>query len=66
MNRLALFVDAGYLLAGAAQSISGQHVPRKQIVINAPNAFVEALQVRAKLVADNNSFLRAYWYDALV
>ena len=65
MNRLAVFVDAGYFLTVSAQTLQGEErVSRGTISIIHPKRFMEELIIKAKELSDQPQLLRTYWYDA--
>ena len=61
MNRVAVFVDAGYLFAQGSVALSGQKVPRGGLLIDALKA-IDALSTLGTGVA-KVPLLRVYWYD---
>ena len=65
MDRYAVFVDAGYLIAAGAQAAFGMPVPRKHVSIAHPGELVRALIAQAQPVTDGLPLLRMYWYDAM-
>ncbi|MEX8497176.1 MAG: NYN domain-containing protein [Leptothrix ochracea] len=65
MDRYAVFVDAGYLIAAGAQAAFGYQVPRKHVSILNPGDLIAALIARASEAADGLPLLRIYWYDAM-
>ncbi len=65
MDRYAVFVDAGYLIAAGAQAAFGYQVPRKHVSILNPGDLIAALTTRASEAADGLPLLRIYWYDAM-
>ncbi|EIM31761.1 hypothetical protein LepocDRAFT_00005020 [Leptothrix ochracea L12] len=65
MDRYAVFVDAGYLIAAGAQAAFGYQVPRKHVSIMNPGDLIAALIARASEAADGLPLLRIYWYDAM-
>lgn len=65
MDRYAIFVDAGYFFAAGAQAAFGSQTPRKQVALKSPSAMLSDLCSKASKAADNTSFLRTYWYDAM-
>lgn len=65
MNRLAIFVDAGYFFAASAQAIKGRQVPRRHLSITSPDQLIQDLFNQASSLAGNAPLLRAYWYDAV-
>lgn len=68
MDRFAIFIDAGYMLAAASQAISGEPTPprRKFISIPSPAGLLASLQALARSQCGIGSFLRMYWYDAMM
>jgi hypothetical protein len=65
MDRYAVFVDAGYLIAAGAQAAFGMPVPRKHVSIIHPGELVRALIAQAQPVTEGLPLLRMYWYDAM-
>jgi hypothetical protein len=65
MDRYAVFVDAGYLIAAGAQAAFGYQVPRKHVSILSPGDLISALITRSSEAADGLPLLRIYWYDAM-
>lgn len=61
MDRTAVFVDAGYLLAQAGVLLYGSRQPRDRIVLD-PQACAAALTDAARK-ATGLPLLRIYWYD---
>lgn len=61
MHRVAVFVDAGYLFAQGSALLSGQKLPRSQVVLNS-EACVRALSEFARTIC-GVPLLRIYWYD---
>lgn len=61
MDRVAVFVDAGYLFAQGSVLRFGEKLPRGEIDLNYP-AVVAALRAVAEAVS-GVSLLRIYWYD---
>ena len=63
MDRCALFVDAGYLLADGAMAVHGTH-RRESVTWDYPGL----LQVLANLAMERSRMplLRCYWYDSTV
>jgi NYN domain len=64
MHQIAVFVDAGYLLAAGANLVSGSPVPRSRTLID-PLKIVAALAEQAKIAAPESRLLRIYWYDGI-
>lgn len=62
MQRVAVFVDAGYLFAQGGVAILGQKVPRAQLSLS-HRAVVEELKDMVKATTAHCSLLRIYWYD---
>lgn len=61
MDRVAAFVDAGYLFAAGAQLISGKNRPRGELQLNY-DAVLEEIERLAASVS-GLPLLRIYWYD---
>ncbi|MBM1170355.1 NYN domain-containing protein [Microvirga arabica] len=62
MDRVAVFVDAGYLFAQGSVAIAGSKRSRPDLVLDAP-AVVQEFKRVAETRAANCSLLRIYWYD---
>lgn len=62
MDRIAVFVDAGYLFAQGSTCLSGKKTARTSIVLNAPAAISEFKQMVVQRSPDCR-LLRIYWYD---
>lgn len=65
MDRVAVFVDAGYLFAQGSVAISGSKKRRVDLVLDAP-AVVAELEAFAIAKATGCSLLRFYWYDGAI
>lgn len=61
MDRIAAFVDAGYLFATGAQLISGRTRPRGELHLEA-DALLEEIERLARATS-GLPLLRIYWYD---
>ena len=61
MDRVAVFVDAGYLFAQGSVALCGEKLTRGEIVLD-HGAVVAKLKVFAETHADLH-LLRIYWYD---
>lgn len=61
MDRVAVFVDAGYLFAQGSRLLAGQKLARSQIALK-HDVVVERLRAFAEGIA-RVPLLRAYWYD---
>jgi uncharacterized LabA/DUF88 family protein len=64
MNRVAVFVDAGYLFAQGSTAISDGKKARSVLSLD-PAAVIERLRVLALEKAPSCTLLRIYWYDGL-
>lgn len=64
MDRIAVFVDAGYLYAQGSAALVGAKQPRERIELN-DLAIVEKLTLLAQEKAENLPLLRIYWYDGV-
>src|SRR5688572_4688245 len=62
MDRVAVFVDAGYLFAQGSTVISGQSQKRTDLILDV-TAIVAELKAVASDTTGNLSLLRIYWYD---
>ena len=62
MERVAIFVDAGYLFAQGSACICGTKQPRVTLTLNEAAAVAELTSL-AQQKAPNASLLRIYWYD---
>lgn len=66
MDRVAIFVDAGYLFAqGSSALSSGGKKPRADLALDAPAA-IDAVKKLAAEKAPNCKLLRIYWYDGAI
>ena len=61
MDRVAVFVDAGYLFAQGSVALAGQRLPRGRILLDHEKA-IDALADFATRVGGVD-LLRVYWYD---
>lgn len=61
MDRVAVFVDAGYLFAQGSVALAGQKLPRGRLVLEHEKA-IDALADFAVRVSGVD-LLRVYWYD---
>ena len=61
MDRVAVFVDAGYLFAQASVALAGKKLPRGRMLLDHERA-VETLEAFGKRVS-GVPLLRIYWYD---
>jgi hypothetical protein len=60
MDRVAVFVDAGYLFAQGSVALAGQKLPRGRLVLDHEKA-IDALADFATRVSGVD-LLRVYWY----
>ncbi|SAI69827.1 NYN domain [Bordetella ansorpii] len=66
MDRLAIFVDAGYLLSQAAKVLSaGGSQQRSEVDITDHSGLVQYLIGVASRSLQNSNLLRVYWYDGV-
>jgi uncharacterized LabA/DUF88 family protein len=64
MDRLAIFVDAGYLMAQLGKiKTRGERASRAELSIAKPKDLARMLIVAAEGLLGNNRLLRLYWYD---
>lgn len=61
MDRVAVFVDAGYLFAQGSVALAGEKLPRSRLVLDNEQMML-SLSDFAKQVS-GASLLRVYWYD---
>jgi len=64
MDRVAVFVDAGYLYAGGSTSISGSSKKRSELNLDVP-ACAQYLVQQAEQIS-GMKLLRIYWYDGAI
>ncbi len=64
MNRVAVFVDAGYLFAQGSTAISDGKKSRSVLSLD-PVAVIDLLKALALKKAPSCTLLRIYWYDGL-
>ncbi|MEH3022983.1 MAG: NYN domain-containing protein [Pseudomonas oryzihabitans] len=64
MQRLAIFVDAGYLFAQGATAMTGSKKPRTDLSLNETAAIAQLLKTADEL-SGQIPLLRIYWYDAI-
>lgn len=62
MDRVAIFVDAGYLFAQGGVALSGSKLPRLRLQLEG-RSIVDELRVFAREQAPHCHLLRIYWYD---
>lgn len=61
MDRVAVFVDAGYLFAQGSALLAGKKLPRSEVIFDHERA-IEALTTFSTQLT-NADILRVYWYD---
>jgi len=61
MDRVAVFVDAGYLYAGGSTAISGTSRRRSELTLDVPGCVQYLIQKAEQL--SSMRLLRVYWYD---
>lgn len=64
MERVAIFVDAGYLYAAGSVAIVGSNQPRVNLVLNLAEV-IHKLRKVACAKTNNAALLRIYWYDGV-
>jgi hypothetical protein len=62
MERVAVFVDAGYLFAQGATNLVSAKVSRSQLTLNAAEV-INQLKSLAQTQSGGRTLLRVYWYD---
>ncbi len=65
MDRVAIFVDAGYLFAQGSTALVGSKKSRTELVLDAPQVIAE-LRSLASEKAPECKLLRIYWYDGAI
>lgn len=65
MDRIAVFVDAGYLFAQGSTALTGSKKTRETVVLDAPKAIGHLKSVASQKAPDCN-LLRVYWYDGAI
>jgi uncharacterized LabA/DUF88 family protein len=65
MDRVAVFVDAGYLFAQGSAALTGSQKPRSSLLLDAQMA-MDALKSVASNRAQHCRLLRIYWYDGAI
>lgn len=63
MDKIAVFVDAGYLFAQGSVALAGGEKKRRTELSLSPTAVVEELMALAGRTASHCRLLRIYWYD---
>lgn len=64
MERVAIFVDVGYLCAAGSTAITGSNQLRRDIQLDQPS-IIDKLRTTAIEQSDGASLLRIYWYDGV-
>ncbi len=64
MSRVAVFVDAGYLIARGAEALAGEADGRRGVILNVPKVVERLIQFAERKAACSGGILRVYWYDA--
>jgi uncharacterized LabA/DUF88 family protein len=64
VERIAIFVDAGYLFAQGSTALTGSKVSRVNLSLSA-RSVIEELKSFAASRADACTLLRIYWYDGI-
>lgn len=62
MDRIAVFVDAGYLFAAGGEALTGNAVKRTELKLD-HDALLDKLKKLAKEASGGIPLLRIYWYD---
>ena len=66
MNRLAILVDAGYLLSQSTQILSNQQSKsRKDLAMLDPQGLISMIIEQSFEALGNRNLLRLYWYDGV-
>lgn len=64
MNRVAVFVDAGYLFAQGSKALTGANRKRTDLSLD-PQKTINALSELSKSLSPESELLRVYWYDGV-
>lgn len=64
MDRIGIFVDAGYLFAQGSIALTGSKQRRSEMSLDTARV-IQTLESVASLHAPNASLLRIYWYDGI-
>lgn len=64
MDRYAVFVDAGYFFSAGARAVFGGNVARRLLSLKDPAQTIGDIARKAAAIADGDTLLRIYWYDA--
>jgi hypothetical protein len=62
MDRVAVFVDSGYLFAQGSAALQGSKIASSSLSLDAPKVIAE-LKAVADEKASDCKLLRIYWYD---
>ena len=65
MDRIAIFVDSGYLFAQGSAALHGSKIARSGLSLDAPKVISELKAVAAEKASDCK-LLRIYWYDGAI
>lgn len=65
MDRIAVFVDSGYLFAQGSSALHGSKVTRSNLSLDAPKVISELKAVATEKASDCK-LLRIYWYDGAI
>lgn len=65
MDRIAVFVDAGYLFAQGSAALTGSKKPRTSIILDTVKA-INSLKALAQEKGADCKLLRIYWYDGAI
>jgi uncharacterized LabA/DUF88 family protein len=64
MQRIAIFVDAGYLMARGADAVTGtQRAGRRAVILDEAKAVESLIQFAETKSKCKDGLLRVYWYD---
>ena len=61
MDRVAVFVDAGYLFAQGSALLAGRRLPRSEVLFDHERAIASVVSFATRLTGVE--ILRVYWYD---
>jgi hypothetical protein len=64
LARVAVFVDAGYLIARAAEALTGAAVGRRGVILDETRVISDLIAFAEAKAHCPGELLRVYWYDA--
>ena len=64
MQRVVVFVDAGYVLARGSEALTGAKNGRRGVILDESKAVASIIRFSEKKAKKHGQILRVYWYDA--